>query len=329
MRPMSQILAETIDKPTLTAFGWGVGYHAEKPLCPAPISAPAIEILRELGVRRYRVNVGWDSMTATGSAVPDCGRIEALGDSVMQLLDAGIEPMIALDNSAVPEELAADGGWRNARAVRAYVDFVGAVGACLGHLVDDWLTLATPWVDNEDRSVAGHLANAHLEALRVLRAHCPFGRIGATVDIRQYDTRLSVSGRSAADRWSSTLADNQLPIDFVALNVDGIGTRSATEIADVIRALAGSTTARAFLLVQVMSAADQHAGDEHPSASETEEMASIVAPAIEQMITLRSEGIAMAGAFTWPFEPAAEGNSLRFTDSLSAKHRHFAAAAMN
>ena len=304
-RKLSLLLKESIppapelpeSNGPLSVFGWGVGMHLDPGVPSSEPGAKAIAELRAAGISRYRLNVRWDLVMPSADDVVNDPLLDRLSDTIDLLLDAGIEPMMALDNVSIPACLVADGGWRNAATARAYGDFAGAVGARLGHKVREWLTVASAQPYPFDRSMSSALIDARKAAHRTLRAHCPHAAIGTSVDLSQFETTSLESPSTKS--WLEHLRAPGTEPDFVALNVVLPG-RSPIFVADVLRLLHQLVPSPTFVL------AEAHVMDEHQNPVGRLVDVSLSKRAmldgfVEQFRQLRTEHINLTGTFTWPF----------------------------
>ncbi len=173
-------------------LGLGIGRHPGSDRESPRLDPAAVVRLRNTGVSRHRVDVRWNEIILDHGVI-DLVAVELLSDTIDLLLDGGIEPLVALDNVAVPDFLAADGGWLNLATARAYGNFAGVLGARLGDRVDEWIIMATPELTSRNLLMRESLTTAQAEATLVLRAHCPL----ASIDVSNAAERIELDAQIA------------------------------------------------------------------------------------------------------------------------------------
>src|SRR5262245_41875283 len=99
-----------------------------------------LDLLKGLGLDAYRFSVEWSRLE------PDFGCYDeaALAHyrAVAEACRArGIAPMVTLHHFTNPRWFAALGGWETHANLPHFVRFARRVGAALGDLVDDWVTI--------------------------------------------------------------------------------------------------------------------------------------------------------------------------------------------
>lgn len=104
-----------------------------------------LDLLRALGLDGYRLSLEWSRLE------PEPGRYD---DAALAHYRAvaegcrarGIAPMVTLHHFTNPKWFAALGGWETQTNLPHFVRFARWVGAALGDLVDDWITVNEPEV---------------------------------------------------------------------------------------------------------------------------------------------------------------------------------------
>ncbi|MEZ5376576.1 MAG: family 1 glycosylhydrolase [Acidimicrobiales bacterium] len=311
---MTPSTTSEVDRSPLTPFGLGVGAQLDTAIDSTAPTPSALASLRSLGVVRYRVNVSWRSV-APAAEIIDHRVLDQLADTIELVLDAGLEPLVALDNGAVPRHLEADGGWRNQATAAAYGDFVGAVGARLGDMVEEWITLADPQPARFDASVLTVLARAQVISTNILRAHVPHARLGASVDITQLTP--GPTGRA----WVHHLASASARTSFVALNIDQLGTRAPAEVADAVRELDGLLPGRSFLLTETHVPVGSERLPNRLIDIEYPDRYDVVAGFFDEIRRLRADQINVNGTFAWPFTGSSAAVEGIGESSIEAYHR--------
>lgn len=107
--------------------------------------AEDIAIMRDLGVKAYRLSIAWPRIIPH----PD-GAVNQRGiDHYVRVLDAlreaDITPVVTLYHWDLPQYLEDRGGWANRETALRFGDYVGAVASALGDRVGIWTTLNEPW----------------------------------------------------------------------------------------------------------------------------------------------------------------------------------------
>lgn len=146
-----------------------------------------IEWLSKLGVNSYRFGIEWSRLQAEPFAPLNKDDLARYVDVLDRLRAAGIEPMVVLHHFSNPQWLNAMGGWTNAKAVPAFVDYVGKLVpalkghvqlwntfnepdtyACLGYLMGGFPPLRWGRLD-QFRKVIKNMARAHEQASRIIQ----------------------------------------------------------------------------------------------------------------------------------------------------------------
>ncbi len=321
----------TIESPArlkpLQSFGWGLGVHFDSGTEPIEPDAPAIALLHDIGVTHYRINVRWNRVAPTASGPIDDAALDRLSEAIDLFLLAGIEPLVALDNAAIPLDLEADGGWRNVATARAYDDFVGAVGARVGDAVIDWLPLSTPRPAPFHPSMSPVLLRAHETSSRILRAHCPFASIGTSVDISQFDTDVDTDEAQGNIAWLEHVT--RTPTDFTAMNIDNLALRSPRFVGDAIRLLDATSTTSSFVLTETLSSVSHRREALRVINGSQARPSHPIAELLREIQQLRSEQINVARAFSWPTACTGTVPDDAYTPDAFADYRRMVSIGIN
>ncbi len=319
-QPVSWSL-DSLDPQPLSPFQLGVGVQLDAEVDSTDPDPAVVAQLHDVGVKRYRVNLRWDVISRGSSYLVDHDEVDRVALTIERLLAAGIEPLVAIDNVSLPSSLEADGGWRNEATVWAYGDFVGALGARLGYLVDEWITIGGARPRNFDPSMTNHLVAAQQDAARILRGHVPHAMLGASVDIAQLDDSRSPAHAASAQAWISHLASPEAAIDFVALDVDPTSIRRPERAADALRSLDARIPGRSFVLTESLRPrGDRRQSNRLDDIGITERFG-IVEALFEQIRRLRADRIDINAAFAWPFSGTAPLHGELNPDSIEAYRR--------
>ncbi len=149
--------------------------------------AEDIEWMRQLGVNAYRMGIEWSRLQSEAYGALHQAELARYLDQLDRLNAAGIAPMVVLHHFSNPPWLNAIGGWTNARAIPAFVEFVTKLVAALRGHVRLWNTFNEPdtyaccgyligefpplqkWRLSSFRAVIGHMAAAHEQVCGVIR----------------------------------------------------------------------------------------------------------------------------------------------------------------
>jgi beta-glucosidase len=202
-----------------------------------------IAIMQQLGVRNYRMSIGWPRIDPNGD-----GRINEAGlafyDRLVDgLIAAGIEPWITLYHWDLPQALQDRGGWSNRDTADRFAAYSDAVTRRLGDRVTKWMTINEPWVISVighlwgifapgDRSwqatlATGHnVLRAHGAAMPVIRANVPNAQAGIVLNLSKVYAASEAPADVAAARiadaffnrwWLEPLAGRGYPADMLEI----------------------------------------------------------------------------------------------------------------
>jgi beta-glucosidase len=150
--------------------------------------------MSRLGVNAYRFGIEWSRLQSAPFAPLNPAELARYVDVLDRLQAAGITPMVVLHHFSNPPWLTAIGGWTNAAAIPAFVDYVRRLVAALKTRVHLWNTFNEPdtyacvayllggfppqhkWRIGQFRRVVDHMARAHVQASRVIRRDGVAGR---------------------------------------------------------------------------------------------------------------------------------------------------------
>jgi beta-glucosidase len=147
-----------------------------------------------LGVNAYRFGIEWSRLQSTPFAPLNQTELARYVDLLDRLRAAGITPMVVLHHFSNPPWINAAGGWTNVATIPAFVDFVRQLVAALKDRVYLWNTFNEPdtyacvayllggfppqqkWSIGSFRRVINHMAQAHVQAARIIRSEGDAGR---------------------------------------------------------------------------------------------------------------------------------------------------------
>lgn len=165
--------------------------------------ADDLDLLRELGVRHYRMGLEWARIEPEPGEF-DTAAIAHYRDELAGLRAAGIAPLVTLHHFSEPGWLSERGGFGTDAALAAFARYVERVVLDLGDLADEWITINEPnvyayqgyyqgsWPPGERTlrgylGVAARLARAHLDAYRAIHRLRPSARVSFAQHLRVFD----------------------------------------------------------------------------------------------------------------------------------------------
>jgi beta-glucosidase len=149
-----------------------------------------VGIMRELGLKNYRMSVAWPRIQPTGTGKPNTKGLAFYDRLIDALLEADITPWVTLFHWDLPHALQQRGGFVNRELVEWFGDYAAIVADKLGDRVKNWMTFNEPPVVlglgyHEGRFAPGlklpfsdcllgahHLLMAHGRGVQALRAGC-------------------------------------------------------------------------------------------------------------------------------------------------------------
>jgi beta-glucosidase len=150
-----------------------------------------VALMRELGLKAYRLSLSWSRIQPTGTGKPNRKGLAFYDRLIDELLAADITPWVTLYHWDLPQALQERGGFLNRELVDWFGDYTAIVADRLGDRVKHWMTFNEPPVimgigHQEGRFAPGlklpfadclrgahHLLMAHGRAVQALRAGCP------------------------------------------------------------------------------------------------------------------------------------------------------------
>ncbi len=102
-----------------------------------------VELMKRIGLKAYRFSISWSRVIPAKGIVNPLG-LQFYNDLVDALCKAGIQPMITLFHSDMPQWVFDEGGWENPDVVQWFADFAGVMVESLSDRVSYWFTMNEP-----------------------------------------------------------------------------------------------------------------------------------------------------------------------------------------
>jgi len=179
-----------------------------------------ITLMKSLGLRAYRFSIAWPRIFPAGRGAVNSAGLDFYNRLVDGLLEADITPFVTLYHWELPQALQDEGGWPVRSTAEAYVEYADTISRALGDRVKNWITFNEPWVSafvghwegrhapghtdlHEALATAHHLMLAHGWAVPQIRANCPDGQVGITLNLSPH----MPASPGTADRAAARFAD--------------------------------------------------------------------------------------------------------------------------
>ena len=120
-----------------------------------------IALLKNLGVRGYRMSIAWSRIFPEGRGAPNQKGVDYYNRVIDGLLAAGIQPYVTMFHWDLPQAL--PGGWQNRDTAYAFADYAGYMAGRLSDRVKNIMTV------NELRCFTdlGHLQGVHAPGMKL------------------------------------------------------------------------------------------------------------------------------------------------------------------
>lgn len=151
-----------------------------------------VRLMRELGLRAYRLSVSWPRVMPTGVGAVNEAGLGFYDRLVDELLEAGIDPWVTLFHWDYPYDLFLRGGWLNTDSPKWFADYTAVVVDRLSDRVSNWITLNEP----QCFIGLGHLDGIHAPGLKLgikevlLAAHHSLMAHGMSVQVLRSRAKL-------------------------------------------------------------------------------------------------------------------------------------------
>ena len=190
--------------------------------------------MQKLGTNAYRFGLDWSRLQSAPFAPLNQNELDRYVDLIDRLAAAGITPMVVLHHFANPPWINAAGGWTNRATIAAFVDFVHQLVVRLADQVYLWNTFNEPdtyacvayllggfppqhkWQLGQFRRVIAHMAQAHVEASRLIRRVGRAGRkpeVGIAKNWTFFHAYRRFSPWDRATAWACHYTFNKFVLD--------------------------------------------------------------------------------------------------------------------
>jgi len=105
-----------------------------------------IALMRELGVRAYRLSLSWSRLIPDGTGAVNPKGVAFYNELIDGLLAAGITPWVTLYHWDLPQALQDRGGFSNREFVDWFANYAAVVAQHFGDRVKHWMTFNEPQV---------------------------------------------------------------------------------------------------------------------------------------------------------------------------------------
>ena len=182
-----------------------------------------IAIMRELGIRNYRLSLAWPRLFPGGGSQRNAKGFDFYDRLIDNLLEAGIEPNVTLYHWDLPQELEDAGGWPTRAVLAPFEAYAAAVGEHFGDRVKRFAPhnepavfaylgygngVHAPGIVDEAKSFAAahHTVVAHNLAMRALRETVPGAQLGPVLaqsafDVDDYSDPQQMAAAAHADAF--------------------------------------------------------------------------------------------------------------------------------
>ncbi len=154
--PLTKQLVKSSDSAVNDAF------DCSHPIPPG--SRQYFAYLQSRGVTHFKVPLSWAQLLPTGlSSQPQQAVVTCYQTMMKQLLEVGLQPLVILHGSTVPEVLKSRyGGWESQELVEMFQQYAELAFQEFGALAHSWVTLSDldyVWHDGQSTGAPGPLQN--------------------------------------------------------------------------------------------------------------------------------------------------------------------------
>ncbi|XP_061089948.1 lactase/phlorizin hydrolase [Conger conger] len=209
--------------------------------------------LRTWGVTHFKVPLSWSHLLPTGdSDQPDQQIVDCYQTQLKQLKQEGLEPLVVLHRSAIPESLRArHSGWEDQATVDLFESYAEFVFSVFGDLADFWVTFShISELVGEKLNDAASSSQTGASVMNALlaheKAHLAYHRrfpgTGGQVS-------LGVDGKDVSI-LSQNEATSRVPIDFLSVELQYSCNQEAS-LENELRNIQGASRGLPILIYQL------------------------------------------------------------------------------
>jgi beta-glucosidase len=182
-----------------------------------------LDLMAALGIETYRFSIAWPRVMPDGSGAVNSAGLRFYRRLAEGLRERGIEPIGTLYHWDLPQALQERGGWAARETAERFAEYASAVGAGLGDVVPEWVTINEPWVVAFQGHAHGtkapgvrhwptalrashHALLAHGLGAQALRAAAPDAKVGITLNLAP----VHAAGTAEADVSAARRMDGHL-----------------------------------------------------------------------------------------------------------------------
>ncbi|XP_067459360.1 lactase/phlorizin hydrolase-like [Thunnus thynnus] len=158
------LVAGPLPKQLVSSSGSGVddAFDCSHPIPPG--SRHYFEYLQSRGVTHFKVLLSWAQLLPTGlPGQPQQAVVTCYQTLLKQLVEVGLQPLVVLHGSTVPEVLRSKyGGWESQELVEMFQQYAEFALQELGELAHTWVTLSDlddVWHDEQTTDALSPLKN--------------------------------------------------------------------------------------------------------------------------------------------------------------------------
>ncbi|XP_019945550.2 lactase/phlorizin hydrolase-like [Paralichthys olivaceus] len=222
--PLNKQLAKNADSEVNDAF------DCSQPIPPG--SRQYFEYLQSRGVTHFKMPLSWAQLLPTGlPSQPHQAVVTCYQTLLRQLLESGLQPLVVLHGSTVPEALRLRyGGWESQELVDMFQQYAEFVFGEFGMLAHSWVTLSDlgdarrDWEPVADPRPLQNILQLHRNIYKIYHQH--FGAEGG---------RLSIGLRASDVEMIPQIKDSTI-MDFLSVHTE-YNCASTSNFADEMRSL--------------------------------------------------------------------------------------------
>ncbi|KAJ8351664.1 hypothetical protein SKAU_G00231400 [Synaphobranchus kaupii] len=224
----------------------GVDVQSSAFSCNGPLpeqSRDYFQYLRTRGVTHFKVPLSWPHLLPTGeSDQANQQMVECYRTQLKQLKQEGLEPLVILHRSAIPEAFGArHSGWEDQATVNLFERYAEFAFSAFGDLADSWVTLShVSELVEEKQSGAASPSPAGSSVRNALLAHekalLSYHRLfsGGRVSLGVDGNDVSILSQSEA---TSRGASRGLPVLIYQLGIKGCASEQNRPLTSVLQVL--------------------------------------------------------------------------------------------